>query len=83
MAETSANLVEHVLPSAAPLRQFVLTLPFELRARLAYDGKLLGDVCHAFIDSVLGWYRRHFRARGIGDGKSGAVTVVQRVSSDL
>jgi hypothetical protein len=24
----------------------VLTLPFELRARLAYDGKLLGAVCH-------------------------------------
>lgn len=64
MAETSANLVEHVLPSAAPLRQFVLTLPFEVRARLAYDGKLLGDVCHAFVDSVLGWYRRHFEARG-------------------
>jgi hypothetical protein len=39
MAETAANLVEHVFPTEAPLRQFVLTLPFELRARLAYDGK--------------------------------------------
>ncbi len=83
MAETAANLVEHVLPERAPLRQFVLTLPFELRARLAYDGKLLGAVCHAFVDSVLDWYRRHFQARGLGGGKSGAVTAVQRVSSDL
>ena len=83
MAETAANLVEHVLPERAPLRQFVLTLPFELRARLAYDGKLLGAVCQTFVDSVLGWYRRHFEARGLADGKSGAVTAVQRVSSDL
>ena len=28
-------------------------------------------------------YRRHFEARGLGEGKSDAVTVVQRVSSDL
>lgn len=83
MAETAANLVEHVLPERAPLRQFVLTLPFELRARLAYDGKLLGAVCHAFVDSVLGWYRRHLSARGLSAGKGGAVTAVQRVSSDL
>jgi Putative transposase/Transposase zinc-binding domain len=83
MAETAANLVEHVFPTEAPLRQFVLTLPFELRARLAYDGKLLGAVCHAFVDSVLGWYQRHFKVRGLDRGKSGAVTAVQRVSSDL
>ena len=37
----------------------------------------------AFVDSVLDWYRRHFQARGLGGGKSGAVTAVQRVSSDL
>src|SRR5690606_39141499 len=73
----------NVLPERAPLRQFVLTLPFELRARLAYDGKLLGAVCHAFVDSVLGWYRRHLSARGLSAGKGGAVTAVQRVSSDL
>ena len=57
MASTAANLVEHVLPSAVPLRQWVLTLPFELRARLAYDGELLGAVCRTFVDSVLGWAR--------------------------
>jgi hypothetical protein len=82
MAETAANLVEHVLPEQAPLRQFVLTLPFELRARLAYDGKLLGAVCQQYVDSVLGWYRRYYEARGLPGGTSGAVTAVQRVSSD-
>ncbi len=83
MAATAANLVEHVIPAAAPLRQWVLTLPFELRARLAYDGKLLGAVCRTFVDCVLAWYRRKMGARGSKDGKSGAVTAVQRVSSDF
>jgi hypothetical protein len=58
MAEASANLVDHVLPRV-PLRQFVFTVPFELRARLAYDGKLLGAVGRIFVDSVLGFYRAH------------------------
>jgi hypothetical protein len=52
MAEASANLVDHVLPRV-PLRQFVFTVPFELRARLAYDKKLLGAVGRIFVDSVL------------------------------
>jgi hypothetical protein len=61
----------------------VLTLPFELRARLAFDGELCGEVCRTFVDSVLGFYRRRLAALGIPGGKSGAVTAVQRVSSDL
>jgi hypothetical protein len=83
MAQTAANLVEHVLPSDVPLRQFVLTVPFELRTRLAYDKNLLGSVCRIFVDSVLGFYRRRMRDRGVRDGRSGAVTVVQRTSADL
>ena len=42
MASTAANLVEHVLPTAAPLRQWVLTVPHPWRKRLAYYGELLG-----------------------------------------
>ena len=84
MAQTGANFVEHVLPRM-PLRQFVLTLPFELRSRLAYDGRLLRSVDRIFVDSVLGFYRRRMRDLGIGGsaGKSGAVTVVQRTNADL
>ena len=82
MAQTAANLLDHVLPPT-PLRQFVLTVPFELRQRLAYDGKLLSAVGRIFVDSVLGFYRRRMRAEGITGGQSGAVTVVQRCNSDL
>jgi hypothetical protein len=82
MAEAAANLVDHVLPRV-PLRQFVFTVPFELRARLAYDAKLLGAVGRIFVDSVLGFYRRTLREVGVDRGESGAVTVVQRCSADL
>jgi hypothetical protein len=75
-------LVDHVLP-IVPLRQFVITFPFELRARLAYDGKLLGAVTRIAIDSILGFYKRRMRDVDGVLGQSGAVSVVQRTSSDL
>jgi len=87
MEQTSMNLLDHVIPRV-PLRQFVLTWPFELRTRLGYDGSLLGAVSRVFVDSVLGFYRRRMRELGVvgadgKQGKSGAVTVVQRTNADL
>ena len=82
MCQTVANLVEHVLP-CVPLRQWVFTFPFQLRARLGFDGKLLGAVTRIFIDSVLGWYRRRLRTSPGERALSGAVVAVQRASSDL
>jgi hypothetical protein len=82
MAQTAANLTEYVLPKVA-LRQWVLTVPFELRARFGFDGKLLGAVSRLFVDSVLGWYRRRLRVSTREQVQSGAVVVVQRASSDL
>jgi hypothetical protein len=82
MAQSAANLVDHVLPKV-PLRQFVVTFPFELRARLAYDGKLLAAVTRIAIDSVLGFYKRRMRDVDHVVGHGGAVTVMQRTSSDL
>ena len=83
MAEVSLNLQDHVLPEHVPLRQWVLTLPYPLRARLAYDGPLLGAVVRLFADTVLAWYRRRMQIAGAPDGRGGAITVVQRTSSDL
>ena len=76
------TLVNHVLPEA-PIRQFVLTLPFSLRFPLAFDGKLLGQVLRIFIDTVASNYRKRLADRGITDGECGAVTVIQRANSDL
>jgi hypothetical protein len=82
MAQSAANLVDHVLPKV-PLRQFVVTFPFEPSARLAHDGKLLAAVNRIAIDSVLGFYKRRIRDANHVVGQGGAVNVVQRVSSDL
>ena len=82
MASTAANLVEHVLPPA-PLRQWVLTVPFAWRARLAYDGELFGAVTRVCTSSILSFYTDRMKKEGFAHGQSGAVVVVQRTSSDL
>jgi hypothetical protein len=83
MASTAANLVEHILPTAAPLRQWVLTVPHPWRKRLAYDGELLGALTRIFVSTVLGFYKARLKKEGAANGQSGAVVVVQRTSSDL
>jgi len=82
MCQTAANLVEHVLPPV-PLRQWVFTMPHQLRGRVAFDGKLLGAITRLFVDSILGWYHRHLRTSTRERAQSGAVVAVQRASSDL
>ena len=79
MCQTAANLVEHVLPEAA-LRQWVLTFPFAWRKRLAQDGALLSALTRIFVDTVQAFYVSRAAAPG---AKTGAITVVQRTSSDL
>ena len=83
MADTAAYLVEHVIP-AVPVRQWVLSIPFGLRYRIAYDSHLMGDVLNVFIRVVFGQLRR--RAREILALKSsqcGAITFIQRFGDAL
>ena len=42
MADTAAHLLDRVFPEV-PVRQWVLSLPFALRYRLAYDKSLVRD----------------------------------------
>jgi hypothetical protein len=83
MAETAAHLVDSVLP-AVPIRQWVLTLPFPLRYRLAYDRKLVTPLLAAFVRVVFASQRRRARALlGIRRAKSGAVIFLQRFGGAL
>ncbi len=82
MADTAARLVDHVLPRV-PVQQWVLSLPYEIRYRLAWDGKLLSAVLAVFQRVVHGWYRRQAQALGQSDGRCGSVTFVQRFGSSL
>jgi hypothetical protein len=48
MVDTAARLVDEVLPDV-PVRQFVLSLPFEIRYRVAWDGKLICGILAVFL----------------------------------
>ena len=82
MASTALDLAEFVLPPA-PLRQWVLTFPFAWRSRLGFDAKLLGALTRIFVQTVLGFYTKRMTREGVAAGQSGAVVVLQRLSSDL
>ena len=83
MCATAANLVERVLPPSTPLRQWVLTFPFPWRPRLAQDGELLGRLTQIFVETVQAFYVRRAAQEGAMGAKTGAVTAVQRASSDM
>ena len=83
MAETAAQLVDRVLPEV-PVRQWVLSLPFALRYRLAYDARLVRDVLHIFVAAVFGSLRRRARVHsGVRQAQCVAVTFVQRFGGAL
>jgi hypothetical protein len=83
MNATAANLIELVLPPRSGLRQWVLTFPFSWRRRLAQDGGLLGRLTRIAVETVLAFYAARAAEQGRLGAKSGAVTAVQRTSSDL
>ncbi|MBW2244149.1 MAG: transposase [Deltaproteobacteria bacterium] len=81
MADTAAHLVDRVLP-VVPVRQWVLSLPFPLRYRVAYDARLTGEILNLFLRTLFASLRRRARKKwGVRSGQSGAVTFVQRFGS--
>jgi Putative transposase len=66
------------------MRQWVLTVPYPLRARMMFDPALTSVVLRELIAAVSSWLRRRARRLGIkGALKTGAVTVIQRFNSAL
>ena len=82
MAEHAASLVDEVLPRV-PVRQWVLTLPYRLRYRLAWDHALCRAVLSVYVRTLLASYARTARSHGIQDGRTGTVTAIQRFGSGL
>jgi Putative transposase/Transposase zinc-binding domain len=81
MADTAAHLVDRVVPEV-PVRQWVLSLPFALRYRLAYDARLTSEVLNLFLRTLFAFQRRRgWRGRGRRRAQCGAVTFVQRFGS--
>jgi len=83
MADTAAHLVDRVLPWV-PVRQWVLSLPFKLRYRLAYDSELMANVLNIFVRAIFAELKRRAReVLGVAEAQCGAVTFVQRFNSGL
>ena len=80
--DTAACLVDRVLPDV-PVSQWVLSLPIQLRWRLAYDKQLTTDVLGVFLRAVYGWYHRQGRESDLEASRCGSVTFVQRFGSAL
>ena len=83
MADTAAHLVGRVLPEA-PIRQYVLSLPFALRYRLAFDQELCSEVLRIFIQTVFSSLKRRARRKlPIRNASCGAVTFLQRAGGSI
>lgn len=82
MANVAAHLVDRVLPPV-PVRQWVLSLPFELRALAAFRANALSALSRIFVEAIFARHRACARRQKLGEVVSGAVTHVQRFGSSI
>ena len=83
MAETAAHLIDRVLPEVL-VRQWVLTLPYPLLYRCAWNARLTSEVLRCFLRAVFADQRgRAKRDLRIRRGLCGSVTSIQRFGSAL
>jgi hypothetical protein len=71
-----------VLPDV-PIRQWVLSVPYRLRYRLAWDHDLCRAVAGVLIRSVVRVRRDRACDDGVQRGRGGAVVVIQRFGGAL
>jgi hypothetical protein len=77
MCNTAANLVDRVFPDV-PVRQIVLTTPFEIRFLLARRADAFGRLIKIIGEEVLRFQRDRARQLGIEDARGGGVSFPQR-----
>ena len=77
MTELAAHLCDSVIP-VVPVRQYVLTVPGNLRYVLAWNHALRGKVLAAFMRALEKHYVRLAEDRGAQEPKFGAISVLQR-----
>ena len=68
---------------AVPVRQWVLTLPMQLRFLLAWRPRLIGLTLTLFLRALFAWQRSCARRQGISKPLCGAVTCIQRFGPAL
>lgn len=79
MCGTAAHLVDHVMPDT-PMRQWVLTAPFEVRRVMALRPDALSACNRIFVEEIARWSKE---SAGIAGAETGSVTFVQRFNATL
>jgi len=83
MLEEAEHMTTAILPEI-PYRQWVFTLPFDLRYVLAWNADLRNAVHQALMRAIAKHYERDARSQGLeGPVQGAAISVAQRFSSDL
>jgi len=86
MASTAKHIVERVWPERG-VRQWVLSLPWGLRRRIAYDKRLARVVRRVWVRSLHTFFRKQAKGQGLvsrsPDAKTGTITFPQRFGSSL
>src|SRR5450432_2369118 len=80
MANTAAAIVDRVLPDV-PVRQYVLSLPYELRRLAAFKADVLTALARIFVEATFASYRAWAKRDGIANAECGSVACVQRFGS--
>lgn len=82
MCNTAAVAVDRVLPYV-PVRQWVLSTPFEMRHLLARNAAAFGELTRIFMAEVLGQYRRRATKLGITNCEGGGLVFQHRFGGSL
>jgi hypothetical protein len=80
MANGAAHLVDRVLPDV-PVRQYVLSLPYELRRLAAFKADVLTALARIFVEATFASYRARAKRNGFEFTQCGSVLCVQRFGS--
>ena len=83
MSNTAAHLVDHVIAPDVTLRQWVLSVPFELRLLLAPKPAALSAIGRIFVQEIQHWQRQQAEALGFEHAEGAAVSFCQRFGSSL
>ena len=78
--DTAAHLVDRVLPDVK-IRQWVLSLPMNVRLICAFKPKVLSAVVHEFTRAVFAYQRRRATKLGLKNSRCGGMTAIQRFGS--
>lgn len=82
MADTAKHLVEEVIPDV-PVRQWVLSMPYNHRFILSSDQKLLNKIIKIFHLVINSHYVKKGRQKQLINPSAGAITVIQRFGGAL